>query len=304
MARSILRSIDRGEKISACLRQAERLAVLMRDDFMKTYAERALQPARTGDLRQQDLSYVRQRRNDKASGIFCYLQDFQGDGDPIGAQLKAGGTIKYQWWVESVPEAENFVGSARKKMTYRAIEEDFTRSVERQEVVLDRVRNRTYRYAATVLHRLLFESVPEEVIAKTREKVDRALAKIAPPVLEKFAVAYEELNGTSAENWTNACLAVRRMLLSFADAVYPPKDGMVDGRKVGPDEYINRLWAYAKQKLRSESAMDAVRAELTDLGNRIDAIYRQSNKGVHAVVSRDEAERVIVRTYLLLADLL
>ena len=134
--------------------------------------------------------------------------------------------------------------------------------------------------------------------------MEKALAKVSPSALEKFAVAYEELNGESAENWSNACTAVRRILFDFADAVYPPRDELVDGRAVGVDEYVNRLWAYAKEHVRSESGRGAIKSELTDLGNRIDAIYRQSNKGVHAVVTRDEAERIIVRTYLLMADLL
>ena len=47
-----------------------------------------------------------------------------------------------------------------------------------------------------------------------------------------------------------------------------------------------------------------VLAEVTDLGHRIDAIYESSNKGVHDVVTKDEAERIIARAYFLIADLL
>ncbi|MBI5287392.1 MAG: hypothetical protein HY873_00270 [Chloroflexi bacterium] len=271
---------------------------------MKAYAMRALQPARTGEELSADMTYVSSKRDAQASGIFRYLQDFQGDGIPIADLLKNTGEVQYTMAARSVPHAETLVASARKKITYDAHEADFTRSVEQNEAVLERVKNRVYRYASAVVNRLLFESVPEGVIERTRGKVEKALASVSPSALEKFAVAYEELNGQSTENWTNACTAVRRILLDFADAVYPPREESVDDRAVGAEEYVNRLWAYAKEHIRSESGRGAIKAELADLGNRIDAIYRQSNKGVHAVVTRDEAERIIVRTYLLLADLL
>ena len=126
--------------------------------------------------------------------------------------------------------------------------------------------------AAAALNRLLFEHVPEHVLEATRRKVDSALAKVSPMALERFAVSYEELRGTSAENCTNACLGVRRVLLAFADSVFPAQDELVDVREVGEEQYVNRLWAHAKNKIESEKRRNMVQADLTDLGNRIDAI--------------------------------
>jgi hypothetical protein len=117
-------------------------------------------------------------------------------------------------------------------------------------------------------------------------------------------VAYEELAKGSSENWTNACLAVRRVLLDFADSVYPPRAGTVDGHAVGPEDYVNRLWAYASERIKSRRPKDVSLAELKDVGARIDAIYDLSNKGLHAKVGKGEADRIVIRTYLLLADLL
>jgi len=204
----------------------------------------------------------------------------------------------------SIPEAEAFVINARKSLKYTRGQESFQTAVEQAEMVLERVHNRLYRWTSACLNRLLFEAVPEEVMSETRKKVDAALARMAPTALEKFAVAYQELQGSSAENWCNACTAVRRVLLDFADAVFPPRDELVGGRKVGKYEYINRLWAHAKNRIASESTRGVALAEVEDLGHRIDAIYKLSNRGVHDSVSRDEAERIIARTYFLIADLL
>ena len=124
------------------LRQAERLADLTSDPFMRAYAERALQPARTGDELSADMRYVSDNRDAKASGIFRYLQDFQGEGTPIATPLKKTGEVRYSTAAGSVPQAETLVASARKKITYSAHEAAFTRSVEQNETVLERVKNR------------------------------------------------------------------------------------------------------------------------------------------------------------------
>lgn len=304
LARSIVQAMDKGQSISTSLRQCERLGELTADEFIKGYAARSLQPGRPSSDIRADLQYVMTHRDARASGLYWYLRDFQVSGDPLGSQLNRRGEIDLTVLERSVPEAETFVATARKSMKYTLDQSDFTKSVETAEAVLERVRNRLYRYASAVLSRLLFEAVPEQVMEATRRKVDAALAQMCPQALEKFAVAYEELSGSSSENWTNACTAARRILLDFADAVYPPRDSLVDGRKVGQDDYKNRLWAHAKQKISSSINQDMVLAELNDLGKRIDAVYNLSNKGIHSVVEKDEADRVIMRTYLLIADLL
>ena len=125
-----------------------------------------------------------------------------------------------------------------------------------------------------------------------------------PRSCQKFAIAHQKLSGSSPENWTNACTAVRRILLDVADALFPPRADEFKGRQVGAEQYINRLWAHAETRITSDSLRSTVDAELNELGSRIDRIYRQANKGIHAVVSRGEAERVIMRTYLLIAVLI
>jgi len=269
---------------------------------MIEYASRALKPGAPGT--EADLKYVADNRDTKASAIYWLLEDFRVAGDSLGVQIARGGKIAWQGTGRSLSEIETLIKTARKTIKYEASQRDFTGSIEQMEVVLERVRIRTYRYASATLDRLLFESVPEHVLDRTRLKVDGALASACPQALEKFRVAYEQLSGSSAENWTNVCTAVRRILLDFADAVYSPRDDLVEGRKVGKEEYVNRLWAYAKQEIVSSTQRELTLAELEDLGKRIDAIYASSNKGVHDVVRQDEAERILIRTYLLIADLL
>jgi len=304
LARSIIENMNKGARVSASLRQCEQLGDLTGDDLITVYAARALQPQLTDQQKKQDFRHIFANRDTKASGLYAFFKDFQIAGEDIGRQLKKQSQIELTMLTQSVPEAETFVTAARKKIDYNITQQDFIKAVETAEAVLERVRNRIYRYASRTLSRMMFDEIPQHVFEATRTRVDAALAKNCPTALDKFAVAYQELAGTSAENWTNACTAARRILMDFADAVFPAREELVNGRRVGPDEYINRLWAYADQRITSEKDRGLALAELKDVGNRIDAIYGLSNKGVHDVVTKDEADRIIIRTYLLIADLL
>jgi hypothetical protein len=304
VCRALLATLERNGSVIAALRQAERLGDLTEDDFIRAYCRLGLEPSRSSTELQSALTRIRRDRGPEASGIFRFLEDTTTTGPSLGSQLKRNGDISLSTLSMSITEAETFVSSARKRVKYTQGETGFRESVEQCETVLSHARNRLHRYASAKLSRLLFEEIPERVLNETRRMVDGFLATSCPPALEKFGVAHEELIANSSENWSNACTAVRRILLDIADTLYPATNESIEGRKLGPAEYKNRLWAYAKMKLTSESRRQTVFAELDDVGGRIDAIYSQSNKGVHAAVTRDEAERLIVRTYLLIADLI
>lgn len=305
VCRSLLTNLERGGRVTASVRQAARLGDVLDDKFITTYCQMLLSPGLTVQERRAALAKVQSRRDPEASGIFRFFEDFTLSGPSLGSQLaKAGGNINLSVLKRSLPEAETFVASARKRVRFTYGDQSLLESVTECELVIDRVNNRLHRYATSTLYRLLFEEIPERVLNDTRRKVDAFLAAKCPSALEKFGVAHEELVAQSSENWTNACTGVRRILLDVADALFPATTQTRDGRKLGPADYKNRLWAYAKDKITSESQQATLVAELDDVGARIDAIYAQSSKGVHAVVTRDEAERLIVRTYLLIADLI
>lgn len=151
---------------------------------------------------------------------------------------------------------------------------------------------------------LQFGGIIENIFNNTKKLVDSKLVIICPEALEKFASAYERLKDTNPESWAQAVTTCRRILQDFADAIYPPKEVLVKGRKVGKNEYINRLWAFASEKIKSESNKKLIQNEINYIGGIIESIYKLTCKGTHAEISKDEAERVIIRTYLLIGDLI
>jgi hypothetical protein len=92
-------------------------------------------------------------------------------------------------------------------------------------------------------------------------------------------------------------------LKAAADALKPagPDEG---GRKMGEEQYINRLIAWIASRSESETLTANVAADLEHLGTRLDAVLEAGHKGAHAEVSRYDASRFVTGTYLLLGDIL
>jgi len=81
LARSVLQSLDKRQPLSTALRQCERLADLVGDEFMRSYASRALSPGMMDTEIREALEYVRANQgSNTASGVFRSLQDFQISG--------------------------------------------------------------------------------------------------------------------------------------------------------------------------------------------------------------------------------
>jgi len=73
---------------------------------------------------------------------------------------------------------------------------------------------------------------------------------------------------------------------------------------LGPDNYINRLICFAEDKSDSNRFQDIVGSHLGFLGDRLDAVAEATQKGSHAEVSREEADRYVIYTYLIVGDIL
>jgi len=103
-------------------------------------------------------------------------------------------------------------------------------------------------------------------------------------------------------------LCCRRILKSFADSIFPaqadPYDGK-DGKKhdLTDDKYINRLHAFVSKTAQSGTFGEVIKARIDYICTPIEAINDQASKGVHANVSRREADSTVLQTYFLLADL-
>jgi hypothetical protein len=169
--------------------------------------------------------------------------------------------------------------------------------------LLQRVTGALYEYASARYHELRFGSAVETSFEVVRDIVDGQIAMIVPDALMELSAAFENAASDNPAQWRNAAAACRRLLKAVADALRSPGED-VGGRKMGPDNYINRLIDWVVARSESETLRDLVVADLEFLGRRLDAAAGAGHKGAHADVSRFEASRYVTGTYLLLGDVL
>lgn len=170
------------------------------------------------------------------------------------------------------------------------------------------IRGNLYNYVLEIYNKLRFENVIEQMFSRDRAAVNDKLSQLCPNAIGKFVSVYENIDSGNAEDWANAVHSCRRILIELADVLYPPTDTPVEtgGKsiKVGQEQYVNRIIQYISSKKNSETYMKVIGSNLSHIGERLDATVNAVCKGTHTEVAQAEAERYIIYTYTLLADIL
>lgn len=177
---------------------------------------------------------------------------------------------------------------------------------------LSKTRGLVHRYVAEKHYELKFSGISSEVFSRIRERVDTSIGSLVPDATKKFTAVYDNLQSENSEDWSNAVHSCRRILQDLADALFPPQQdrtikekGKPKKIKMGPDQYINRLIAFVEENSTSDRYVDVVGSQLGFLGDRLDSIFRAAQKGSHDnIVDREEADRYVVYTYLVVGDIL
>lgn len=170
------------------------------------------------------------------------------------------------------------------------------------------IKLKIYDYVLKIYNELLYGNLVEDIFRKNRNIVDSKLMNYCPEAIKKLSSIYDNISSSNEEDWANAIHSCRRILKEVADNLYPPTDKAIKVGtkeiKLGEDQYINRLIQYIDSKSDSKTYNSIVGAELSDIGNKIDALNNAACKGTHDKVTRFEAERYLIYTYLFLGDLL
>lgn len=170
-----------------------------------------------------------------------------------------------------------------------------------------------YQYAVRTHYELKFSGIADDVFTRIRQRVDTTIGQTVPDAVQRLTAVYENLHSENPEDWSNAVHSCRRILEDLADAVFPPTDEertvSVDGKarriKLGKEQYINRIMAFVQDASASKRFQEIVGSHLEFMGNRLGSVFRAAHKGTHTtIVSREEADRYVVYTYLLVGDIL
>lgn len=143
----------------------------------------------------------------------------------------------------------------------------------------------------------LFTTITDEIIAK--------LTDTAPDLTDKlWSVNQTFLNAQTGEQYAQAMTSCRRIFEYVTDCLFPATDEIVDGHSLKKDKYKNRLLEFAKRELKSETNIDLIVTNTLSLFEEWNKLYELSNKGVHSDPHRQECRRCVIRTILLLDDLI
>lgn len=166
------------------------------------------------------------------------------------------------------------------------------------------VSNKTYTYATSLYNKLTLTEAPKTSFDVLREAVDDKLLDVNPLLAEKLMVAFKRVSSESLEEWSQALTTCRRFIEELADTIYPASSKEVNGRKLGETQYINRIWAFMDETIESNTNKDLAKAHIDLIGSYLQRTHKQTNKGVHASLTRIEAVKSVFHTYLLVADIL
>jgi hypothetical protein len=163
------------------------------------------------------------------------------------------------------------------------------------------VRNLIQQFATTIYHEKVFSQQAEAIFTQYQNEVDGLLADTAKTAFDRLPHAFERLAAGDPESISGALNTCRRVIDSFADAVYPPRsepaligDQPID---VGADKPRNRIRAYIYERIGGGSRYDRLRQGMVSLYDRVSA-------GVHRDVTVGEARALVLQTYLLLGEII
>ena len=169
-----------------------------------------------------------------------------------------------------------------------------------------------HSYVARKHYELKFAHLADDVFGRIRSSVDALIGHVVPDSVKKLTAVYDNLKSDNPEDWANAAHSCRRLLQDLAEVVFPAQDEIrtrtVNGKeipiKLGADQYKNRLMAYIEDSSESSRFNEIVGSHLGYIGDRLDALSEAAQKGSHATVTKEEADRCVVYTYLLVGDIL
>jgi len=166
-------------------------------------------------------------------------------------------------------------------------------------------------YALKIHYELKYSSISDDVFSRIRMQADRKIGEIIPDSTKQFTSVYENLKSENPEDWSNAVHSCRRILEALADVLRPPSEAVVkaiNGQeqkvKMGKENTINRLLDYVEANSDSEKFTQIVGSNLNYLHDRLRSVHKAANKGSHAIVTKEEADRYVIYTYLIVSDIL
>lgn len=176
-----------------------------------------------------------------------------------------------------------------------------TKQIQRHNIIKSKVIALLHGFVSGVYYEKAFSGLAENIFESYKREIDAKIAEKCGDVLSKLPYVYDRLRDRDVEAVSQGLTTCRRIIETFADTIYPPtkEKAQLDENtlKLDSSKHLNRINVYISQKISSKSRRERLRNFLSDLYSRICT-------GVHDKVSPQEAQALLLSTYLFLGEVL
>ena len=175
--------------------------------------------------------------------------------------------------------------------------------------ILERVRTRCLYYATRIESQNATADSAAEFFVSVQNEVHNYYAERCDAGYRKLRKAASLVGSTEPEDHALLLTSIRRAVKAVADFHYPPATDPVvcqDGetRRLGKEEYLNRLQEFCAQQLSGSTSTKLLGTELDHLVVFLRHLNDVASKGVHAEVTGVEARQGLLGLYLFLSNLI
>lgn len=165
------------------------------------------------------------------------------------------------------------------------------------------VKRKAHQITTKLYTEIKFSGTVSNCFEILKNNIDDKLLDLNPTIAEQLMLAFKSVSSSKEEEWSHALTSCRRLLEGLADELFPAQKETTNGRSLGQNNYINRLWAFMDASIESKSNQELAKAHVDLLGNWIEKINKLLNKGVHAEIEQIEAIKTVFHIYLAIADI-
>jgi hypothetical protein len=271
--------------------KASRLARLLHDDDAARWLRYELQGVPNDANGREHMTEMRRWTDQsKGTGWWVPISDLASMVETFKSQLAASqiGSLSGDMLIPVTRENRDHQGR-------------IALNIQKLLLVLNGVQSKLHDFAARAYHELVFSEQQRRLFDNARLQIDGLLAPAVGDALSKIDSIYQRLSEGDTEAISQAMVTCRRLIESFANAVFPaqPDPVVIDGNElqVGDQNTLNRIAAFVALHLESKSRRDRIRRTLRDIYSRVSA-------GVHDGVSLGEARYLFLLTYIVLGEVL
>ncbi len=164
----------------------------------------------------------------------------------------------------------------------------------------EHIKTGIHNYVIEVNISLSVGDFAQDIFEDVRLSADRFIRENCPRSGEQLLSIHERMKNRDPESYAQALGAVQNILSLVADVVAPAetrsyKDKKGHERKLGPDQYLNRLFTYLEENVHNGAVLSITESEMAYLFSR-----PETNSGG---VTLEDVQTAIIHMYLVIAEI-